>query len=135
MHDRTADDEVFVELVLEVGTEEGLALHGESGLVLQLDIDVRAGLKDGGVDDRHRSHGVVYGVVHVLDEGGTAGSDSDGTARHVHRAEAYLTAVRTFVFTGEAEFILLADLLRHDEGRVVQLLIAIFLRQIGILSA
>ena len=44
MHDRSSDDQVFGELVLQVRPEKALSLHGEGTLVLQFDIHVRAAL-------------------------------------------------------------------------------------------
>ena len=86
VHDRTADNQIFVELVLQVRSEEALALHGERALVLQFDIHVRTGLQNGGVEDGHCSHGVVHGIIDVLDEGRTSGSHRNRTSRHVHGA-------------------------------------------------
>ena len=108
MHDRSSDDQVFGELVLQVRPEKALSLHGEGTLVLQFDIDIRTALEDRSVQDRHSSHRIVHGVVDVLDERRTAGRYGHTSARDIHRAQTDLTAVRTFVFTGQVEFILLA---------------------------
>ena len=120
VHDGTADDEVFRELILKVSAEERLTLHRERALVLQFDIDVCAGLQDGGVKNGNRSHGVVHGVVDILYEGSTSGGDGDTSARDIHRAEAYLAAVGAFVLTGEAEFVFLRHLLCDYQRRVVE---------------
>ena len=119
MHDGTADDEVFAELIFEVCTEERLALHGESGLVFKFNIHIGTRFEDRGVEDGDCSHGVVHGVVHILDECSTASCDGDRTAWHIHRTKAYLAAVRSFVFTGEVELVFLAQLLCNDESGVV----------------
>ena len=129
MHDRSAYYEVFRELVLQVRAEKRLTLHEEVVLALQLDIYVRAGLQDRGVENRHRSHRVIDGIIHVLHEFGTACCHRHTSARHVHRTQPNLTAVRTFVLTRQAELILLSHLLGYHQGRVVQLLEAVFLRE------
>ena len=134
MHDRSTDHEVFVELVLQVGSEERFALERERALVLQFDIHVGTGLQDGGVKNSDRSHGVVDGVVDVLDEGRTASGDGDRAAGYVHRAQTNLAAVRTFVFSGEVEFVLLANLLSDYKCGVVQFLVAIFADQARVIA-
>ena len=107
--------------------EEALPLHRERALVLQFDIHIRTALKNRSVQDSHGSHRVIDGVINVLNQRRTAGGHGDRTSRHIHRTQTDLTAVGAFVFTGEVEFILLAQLLRYDQRRVVQLLIAVFL--------
>ena len=129
MHDRSADGEVFVELVLQVSSKQALPLHREGALILQPHVHVRSALEDRGVQDRYRSHRVIDGIIDVLDERRTSGGHGDRTSRYVHCAQADLAAVGAFVFTGEVEFILLAQLLRYHQGRVVQLLIAVFLHE------
>ena len=134
MHDGTADDEVFAELIFEVCAEERLALHGESGLVLKFNIYIRTRFEDRGIENSYCSHGVVHGVIDILDKCSTAGCDGDRTAWHIHRTKAYLAAVRSFVFTGEVEFILLAQLLCNDESRVVQLRETVFIDQSWVIT-
>ena len=127
VHDRSADQQVFVELILQMGAEEALALHRERALVFQFDVHVRTRFENRGVEDSHCTHRVVHGVIDVLDEGGTSGGDGDGASRHIHGAQTDLAAVRAFVFTGKVELVLLAQLLRHDQSRVVQLRETVFL--------
>ena len=134
MHDGTANDEVFAELIFEVCAEERLALHGESGLVFKFNIHIGTRFENRSIEDGDRSHGVVHGVVHILDECSTAGCDGDRTAWHIHRTKAYLAAVRSFVFTGEVEFILLAQLLCNDESGVVEFLEAVFIDQSWVIT-
>ena len=129
MHDRSAEDEVFVELVLQMRPEKALPLHRERALVLQFYIHIRTALEDRGVQDRHGSHRVIDGVIDVLNQRRTAGGHGDRTPRYVHRTQTDLAAVGAFVFTGEVELVLLAQLLRYDQRRVVQLLIAVFLHE------
>ena len=113
MHDSTTEDEVFAEFIFEVRTEEALALHRERTLALQLHIHVRAGLQDRSVENRHGSHRIIDGVVHVLYQRCTACRHGHRTAWHVHRPQTNLAAVRSFVTTRQAELILLAVFLRH----------------------
>ena len=103
-----------------MSAEERLALHGESTLVFEFDINVRARLKDRGVENGNRSHGVIHGIVHIFHEGSTSGGDGDATARHIHGAETYLAAIGAFVFTGKTEFVFLRHLLGYHESGVVE---------------
>ena len=134
MHDSSADDEVFAELIFEVCAEERLALHGESGLVFKFNIHIGTRFEDRGIENSYCSHGVVHGVIDILDECSTAGGDGDRTAWHIHRTKAYLAAVRSFVFTCEVEFILLAQLLCNDESGVVEFLEAVFIDQSWVIT-
>ena len=68
MHHRRPQREVLVEAVLRVEAEQGLALHGEHGLVLERDADGGAGLDDALVGDGDDAHVVVDGVVGILRE-------------------------------------------------------------------
>ena len=129
MHDGCAQHKVLGELILYVRTEERLTLQREGGLILQFHVYVGSRLQDGLVQYRHRSHHVVYGVIDVFYQFGSTGRYRHRTPRHVHRTQANLRTVRTLVFTGHVELILLRHLLGDDERRVVQLLEAVLSHQ------
>ena len=119
MHDRSANDQVFGKFVFQVRTEKRFALHRERALVLEFNIHVRAALEYRLVENSDRSHRIIDSVVHVLDERGATGGDSDTSTRYIHCAQTYLATVGSFVFTGEVELVFLAQLLRHYQCRVV----------------
>ena len=126
VHDRTADNKVPVEFILKVRSEQRLTLHRERSLVLQFDIDIRTGLQNRGVENGHSTHGVVHSIVHVLNKRRTARRHRHTSARHVHRAQTDLAAVRAFVLTRQMELVLFAQLLRHNKRGIIQLLETVF---------
>ena len=127
VHNRTADGQVFIELIFQVCAKQRLTLHREQCLILQLHIHIRSRLQDGLVQYRHSSHGVVHRVIHILHKGRTACCHNHTSARHIHRIQSYLIACRTLVFTHQGKLILLRVFLCAHKGRVVQLLEHIFL--------
>ena len=130
VHQRTADYEVFVELIFQVHAEQALTLHREGRLVLEFALYVRAGLQDRLVQNRHRTHRVIDRIIDVLYQFRTSSRYGHTSARHVHRSEVNLAAVRALVLTFDGKLVLLCHLLRNNEGRVVQFLEHVLVRQL-----
>ncbi len=105
--------------------KKALALHGESGLILQLDIDIGARLKNGLIENGNRTHGVIHGVVYILDKRSSSGGNRNTSAGDIHGVEPYLAAAGTLVLTRKVELILLGVLLCRDERGIVEFLIDI----------
>ena len=112
--------EILVERIVEVESQQCLALHAEGGLVLERDADVGTGVDDALVGNGDRTHGIVDRIVAVLGQRDTAGGDYNRTTGDVGGIE-FDDATRTgLVFTGKDELVLVAELLRNDERRVIE---------------
>ena len=111
-----ADVEIFVELVLQVESEQCLALGGEKALVLECHADVLARVDNALVGDCDYAHGVVNGVVGVFRKPYASGHYHHGAAWNIHGVEPYLRACRSLVFAREHEFVLVGVLACHHEG-------------------
>ena len=122
VHERTAQLEVLGEVVGPVHAEHGLALHVEYGVTLHGHVHRGACIEDALVDDGHRTHGVVHGVVAVLGERDAAGGDLHRAARHVVGTQLDDIAARAGMLTREEELVLLGNLLGDGLGGVVELL-------------
>ena len=93
MHECTAHLEVGSKVILPVQSGHGLALHAVLGVALQLYVYAGTGINDALVDDGHRTHAVVNGVVAVLNQGGTSGGNNYRSARDIDRSQLYHVAV------------------------------------------
>ena len=120
--------EVLGEVVGPVHAEHGLALHVEHGVALHRHVHRGAGIEDALVDDGHRTHGVVDGVVAVLGERDATGGDLHRAARHVVGAQLDDIAARAGMLAREEELVLLGYLLGNGLGGVVELLKHILVR-------
>ena len=128
MHYRTADTEVFVELILRVKAEQSLALEREKRLVFQRDTDICARVDDTLVGDGHDSHGVVDGIIGVLRKHDTAGHHNHRPSRHIHCVETDRGTSRCLILSDKRILVFVGKLLGHDECRVIQLTIDILRR-------
>ena len=122
VHEGTTKLEVLGEVVDPVHAEHRLALHVEDGVALHRHVNRGAGIEDALVDDGHRTHGVVDGVVAVLGERDAAGGDLHRAARHVVGTELDDIAARAGMLAREDELVLLGNLLGYGLGGVVELL-------------
>lgn len=103
VHERTAQLEVLGEVVGPVHAEHRLALHVEYGVALHGHVHRGACIEDALIDDGHRTHGVVDGVVAVLGERDTACGDLHRAARHVVGTELDDIAARAGMLAREEE--------------------------------
>ena len=97
-----------------MSTKERFALHREGGLIFQLHIHIRSGINDRLIENRHRTHSIIHGIIHILNQCRTACSHHNTSARDIHRIQADFITRRAFVFTHQSKFIFLRHLLRHD---------------------
>ncbi len=125
VHECGAPVEVFVEGVVEVKAQQGLALSAECGLVFERHADAGAGVDDALVGDGDRTHAVVHGVVAVFGKGDAAGGDHHRAARHIHGVEPDHVARRGLILALEHKLVFILILPRHGERGVVQFLIHI----------
>ncbi len=88
VHDRGADHQVLVHLVVEPRAGQGLGLDAEEGVALQAHIDRCTTFEDALVEDLHPAQVVVHRVVLVLHQFHAAGGHAHGALRDVHRVEA-----------------------------------------------
>ena len=122
VHERTAQLEVLGEVVGPVHAEHGLALHIKYGVALHRHVHRSARIEDALVDDGHRTHGVVHGVVAVLGERDATGGDLHRAARHIVGTQLDDIAARAGMLAPEEELVLLGYLLGDGLGGVVELL-------------
>ena len=122
VHHGGSDVEIFIELVVEVETEERFALSAEHRLVFHRHIDACSGIDDALVEDSYDTHVVIHRVVAVFGEGYTSGSYHHRASRHIHGVEPDLRAARSLIFAREHIFVLVLHLSSHGESGVIEFL-------------
>ena len=126
VHDGGAYHQVRIELVVQVQSHHGLALHIIGRLVFQRDADRRTCGNNTFVQDRHHAGSIVDGIIHILGQYRSAGRYLDRTPRHVGSAQLYLGSRRGFVFPFQFELVLFRNLACDGQCRVVEFLKHIF---------
>ena len=121
MHQRTADLQVFREIVLPVHTQHRLALHTVVGIRLEGGGDVRLRIQDALVDDGHLTGGVIDGIVGAFRQFHATSPDRHGTFRHVIGAQGDDIGRRAFELSSQDKLILFCILLCHRLSGVVEL--------------
>ena len=121
--------EVGLELIVEVQTQHALGHHRER-VVLARHAYRGAAAQDALVDDTHRTHGVVDGVVDILYERHTAGCHSHASRGHAITQRYLATHLRGEV-AFEVELVLVGILLSEGAGHGVERVVAVL---VGILA-
>ena len=107
--------EIFIEFVIQIESEQGLALGAVGGLIFKGYADVGACIDYALVDDGHHSHIVIHRIIGIFGQRHTAGGYHHRSARHIHSIQAYLRTARSLIFALEHKLILILKLLRHGE--------------------
>ena len=119
VHQRTANLEVFREVVLPVHAHHRLSLHTVLRVRLQRHTHVGPGVDDALVEDGHLTGRIVYSIVRALGQFHT-------TRRHLHRPLWHIVGSqrnhigrRSLILAHKQVFVFLGDESRHRLGRVV----------------
>ncbi len=127
MHHRGTEIEVVAEPVIEVESEQCLALGAEQRLIFKRDAYALPRIDYALIDYRHDTHRIVDRVIAVFNKTHTSGHHHNRPTRHIHGVKPYLCAVGGLIFTGKDEFVLIGKLACYDKCRVIQLLIHVTL--------
>ena len=87
VHERTSHVEVLAKGIVEVESEQRLSLGAIGGLVFECHAHARSGIDDALVGDGDDTHAVIHGIVAVLGERDTSGSNRHRPTRHIHGVE------------------------------------------------
>ena len=113
MHNSRADMEILVDGIIQVQSQECLALHAEGGLILQRNTDVGTSVNNALVGDGHSTHGVVNLVVSVLGQRHTASSHNNRTTGDIGGIKFDDTTRTGLVLARQHKLVLIAELLSH----------------------
>ena len=115
VHHSGTNVEILVDGIIQVQTQQSLALHAEGGLVFQRHADVGARIDDTLVSDGHRTHGVIHRIVAVLGQGHTSGGYHNRSACHVGGIELDDATRTGLVLTRKDKLVFVTELLSHGE--------------------
>ena len=112
--------EIFIERIVQVQTQQCLALHAEGRLVFKRHTNVGSCINQALVGDGHRSHVVIHSIVAVLSQWHTACGHNHRPARHIHRIQLNGIARRRLILTLKHKLVLVLILASHGQRRVIE---------------
>ena len=131
MHQRTAQREVLVEVVLPVHAHHRLAVQTVVVVRLQGNVHVRASIDNALVEDGHLAGRVVYGIVGAFSQGDAAGGNHHRPLRHVVGTQRDDVGRGALELSAQQELVLFCILLGDGLGRIVQLVETILVCQLA----
>ncbi len=118
VHEGAANVEVGGYLIVQVGAQQALGHHAER-IVLAAHADGGAAAEYALVDDTHGAHGVIYGVIDILNQRHAARRDCHRPLRHAV-SQRNLAAHRAGEIALDVELVLVGILLGEGAGHRVE---------------
>ena len=134
VHHRTTDVEILVKGVVQIQSQQRLALHIECRLILKRYTDVGTGIDNALVGDSDCTHGIVHGVVTVLGQGHTSSGHDNRTTCHIGGVKSDDTTRTRLILTSKYKLVFITELLRDSQSRVIEFSIDIVLGYVRIVE-